>query len=140
MTLFCTSKNAQNDTQFNVDFWRENSNTFALKLYIVRIASNVVKGDFKSNFQIHTFVWHYFWWFSLLCKSRMKKEVAKSCLFIYSSEACSLREAFIKLGIIFAALKIVVVADGNAGKTSMLSSYCKDRFSMAYQPTGEIIN
>ena len=36
-------------------------------------------------------------------------------------------------------LKIVVVGDGNAGKTSMLSSYCKDRFSMAYQPTGEII-
>ena len=55
MTLFCTSKNAQNDTQFNVDFWRENSNTFALKLYIVRIASNVVKGDFKSNFQILLF-------------------------------------------------------------------------------------
>ena len=37
-------------------------------------------------------------------------------------------------------LKIVVVGDGNAGKTSMLSSYCKDRFSMAYQPTGEMIN
>ena len=33
-------------------------------------------------------------------------------------------------------LKIVVVGDGNVGKTSMLTSYCHDRFSMNYQPTG----
>ena len=35
-------------------------------------------------------------------------------------------------------LKIVVVGDGNVGKTSMLTSYCKDKFSLGYQPTGEI--
>ena len=38
----------------NVDFWRENSNIFTLQLNIARIAciaTNVVKGDFKSYCQ-----------------------------------------------------------------------------------------
>ena len=55
----------------------------------------------------------------------MKKEVAKSCLFIYSSEACSLREAFIKLGIIFAALKIVVVEKKGFCRNENYKSYSK---------------
>ena len=53
----------------------------------------------------------------------MKKEVAKSCLFIYSE--ASLREAFIKLGIIFAALKIVVVEKKGFCKNENYKSYSK---------------